>query len=216
MKDAIASACEKFKNNVATYRRGEQLDILDFQIPGKIEYYLRMVFDHENSHTSAVYISGDLGEAVVYPTCTPTLEGMANCFTCRRQNGTIDINESYFIEKIKTASNIYTFDADDFKADLRQVCKDRFGEDAKECEELEEFIEEEIDDFCAHGVTFSSDGVTIEHDAQERLEEIIPDCEYELYDCGRRVHPRIVLWLVALRLAWEQVKKQGEENDKGK
>lgn len=148
MKDAIAAACEKFKNNVATYRRGEQLDILDFQIPGKIEYYLRMVFDHGNSHTSAVYISGDLGEAVVYPTCTPTLEGMANCFTCRRQNGTIDINESYFIEKIKTASNLYTFDS-------------------------------------------------------------------ELYDCGRRVHPRIVLWLVALRLAWEQVKGQGEENDKG-
>ena len=68
---------------------------------------------------------------------------------------------------------------------------------------------------CAHGVTFSSEGVTIEHDAQERLKEIIPDCESGLYDFGRRVHPRIVLWLVALRLAWEQVKGQGEENDKG-
>lgn len=210
MKDAIAAACEKFKNNVATYRRGERLDILDFQIPGKIEYYLRMVFDHENSHTSAVYISGDLGEAVVYPTCTPTLEGMAKCFT-RLKNGEIDVSCSYFIEKIKTASNLYTFDADDFKADLRKLRTERFGE----CEELETFIEEEIDDFCAHGVTFSSDGVTIEHDARERLEEIIPDCDSDLYDCGRRVHPRIVMWLVALRLAWEQVKGKGEENDKG-
>ena len=214
MREEIARACELLKNNIATYRRGNQLDILDFKSPGTIEYYLRIVFDHESSNTSAVYISGDLGEAVVYPTCTPTLEGMANCFT-RILNGEIRINCSYFIENIKTASNIYTFDSDDFVADLRQVCKDRFGEDAKECEELETFIEDEIESICAHGVTFSSEGVTIEHDAQERLEEIIPDCESGLYDFGRRVHPRIVLWLVALRLAWEQVKGQGGENDKG-
>lgn len=214
MREEVARACEQLKNNIATYRRGNQLDILDFKRPGTIDYYLRMVFDHESCHTSAVYISGDLGEAVVYPTCTPTLEGMAKCFTRRLQNGTIDINESYFIEKIKTASNLYTFDSDDFKTDLRQVCKDRFGEDAKECEELETFIEEEIDDFCAHGVEFSSRGVTIEHDAKERLEGIIPGCNSDLYDCGRRVHPRIVLWLVALRLAWEQVKKQeGKQDD---
>lgn len=213
MREEIARACEQLKSNVATYRRGNQLDILDFKRPGTIEYYLRMVFDHESRHTSAVYISGDLGEAVIYPTCTPTLEGMANCFT-RILNGEIEINRGYFIEKIKTASNIYTFDPDDFVADLRQVCKDRFGEDAKECEELEEFIEEEINNFSAHGVTFSSEGVTIEHDAKERLEGIITDCESDLYDCGRRVHPRIVLWLVALRLAWEQVKKQeGKQDD---
>ena len=212
MTDAISEACEKFKDNVATYRRGESLDILDFQIPGKIEYYLRMVFDHENSHTSAVYISGDLGEAVVYPTCTPTLECLAKCFTYL-QNGEIGVNCSYFIEKIKTASNLYTFDADDFKADLRKLCTERFGEGAKECDELEEFIAEEIDEIFAHGVTFSSDGVTIEHDAQERLEGIIPDCASDLYDCGRRVHPRIVLWLVALRMAWEQVKKQEGKKD---
>ena len=54
-------------------------------------------------------------------------------------------------------------------------------------------------------------GITLSYNAKHDLEEMDRDYWEWVYDCGKRVSPRIILWLVALRLAYEAVKEGGAE-----
>ena len=49
-------------------------------------------------------------------------------------------------------------------------------------------------------------GVSIGRGAKDAWDELAPDCDW-IYECGMRLSARVVFWLVALRLAWEQVEK---------
>jgi len=218
VEDAIEMAVRDFRENIATYTRGEKFDVLDFKRPNTICYWIRMVFDHERDGTQAVYISGDCGEAVIYPTCEPTLEGMAKCFT-RRVDGKIDVNEPYFMEKFKASSDKYDWDADKFKEDLRESVREAFDEGAEEpLRKLEEFFDDYMDTFSPKVWVDSVNGPMMGGDAVEELNNILPDCSEYLYSYGRSVSVRVIMWLVALRLAWEQVRDQekGKSNEQGK
>lgn len=217
MVDLVSRMVERsvraFGNHKARYVRGWAVDILDWKIPGTLNYWVRMVFDHERDDTKAVYISGDLGEAVVYPTCGATLGSMASCFTRRLEDGSIDVNDSYFIEKVKCSSDLYDWRMDWFKEDLRDIYKSNYGDEGEEGE-LEDFFDEYCDGYFGsvtvdNGVHITSDGAT------DKLEEIFGmDYDEFIYGCGRRVSERIVLWLVAMRLAYEQIERAGQHEDR--
>lgn len=203
IEGTVAEAVKAFSGHEATLRAGMNgIEVLDFRKPGTVCYSLRVVFDHERG--GRVYISGDLGEAVVYPTCDATLCGMAECFTRRDKSGVIRVNWGYFLEKVRASSDRYCWDAEAFAHDFKEHC-DEYGLTG-----AEEFLDENLDYWssgidvdCTHGVTLS-DG------AKRDLEEIDRDYRGWVYDCGKRVSARVILWLVALRLAHEAVKTESE------
>jgi len=210
-KGSIEDAVRAFKNHEARYVRGESFDVLDWKKPGTIQHWVRMVFDHEREDTKAVYITGDLGEAVVYPTCPATLFGMARCFTYKRSDGLVDINECYFLEKVKTASHLYDWGLEEFKEDLCERFALEYGQDGDHAK-LDEFFEDHCDSFFSH-VEFDNCVRFTNYEAELDIKEIFPDCNEWIWECGKRVSNFVVFWLVAMRMAYEQTKemKDGEK-----
>jgi len=202
IKASIKVGLKVFEDNTAEYRKiNENFDVLDFRRPNSALYSFRMVFDRE--HGNAAYISGDLGEAVIYPTCECTLEGFAKCFTKRREDGTLDINEQYFKERIRACNpnyGIYTYEVDDVKADLRDQF-DKYGAAPL----WNEFEEEYFDALYADVKVFPTFGVVFSDRAKEFLRYRVGMETEDFRDLGKRTNQYVVLWLVAIRLAYEQL-----------
>ena len=196
----IAEAIRQFGKHETTYMTGVSgIDVLDFRRPDTICGALRVVFDHQRGQ--CVYITGDLGEAVVYPTCPATLEDMAECFTSRKADGSIFVNCGYFLEKVRATSDRWCWTDERFWKDFKEHCDEEGLDDLGFIENHKEFYW----DGCVSIDT--EHGVTLSETAKEELREIDDDYSCWVYNCGRRVSPRVILWLVALRLAYETVEK---------
>ena len=204
MPGTVERAVKTFRDHKARYVRGPSFDVLDWKRPDTITCWVRMVFDHERPDTKAVYISGDLGEAVVYPTCQATLADMATCFTRRLEDGSIEVNEQYFLEKVKASSHLYEWDLEWFKNDLRKAFRDEYGDDDNDKGKLEEWFEEYCDGYLPNVVVDNGVQMT-DSFAQDAIRDIFPDYDTWIYWCGRRVSDWVGFWLVALRLAHEQL-----------
>ena len=69
-----------------------------------------------------------------------------------------------------------------------------------------EYVNEEHTGIWNDGVECDNEkGITLSDNAKYDLEEIDRDYWEWIYDCGKRVSVRVILWLVALRLAYEAV-----------
>ena len=199
-EEAIAHAMSAFKNHRATYKVQDGIDTLEFRDPDSICYSLRVVFDHERGNS--VYICGDIGEAVIYPTCLATLKGMAECFTRRDESGNIHVNWGYFLEKVRAASDRYCWDSETFRHDFLEKCQeDRINGGEEFLEEYMGYLSTDID-------IEERRGVKLSERAKRALEKLDDDYWEWIYDCGKRVSVRIILWLVAIRLAYEAVESE--------
>ena len=214
MKYQILDAQRDFEDHVAQYSAiaDRRICILDWRKPNSIHYAMRVVFDNERG--SRIYISGDLGEAVIYPTCHATLDGFVRCFTCRDTDGHMDVRAGYFLEKVRATSDRYFWSREDFVEDFISKVKSYQG--CCECADIDiyEFLEEHVgyndgvfEPFHEGGIEIDSDsGIKIDEDVKSELSKIDVDYWEWFYDCGKRIHPRVILWLVGARLAWEQIK----------
>lgn len=204
VEQTIAKAIKGFREHEAIYTTGLScIDVLDFRRNDKELFALRFVFDHQR--IGRVYISGDLGTAVICPTCGATLYDMTECFTTRRSDGAIDVNADYFLEKAVLTSDNYEWDYNQFWDDFEQQCEKRY-KDARTKAKVFDFIADYRDGDSNEDVCIFKAGVTFSDEADDKLMEIDRDCFEWIYDCGRRVAPRVILWLVALRLAYEAVR----------
>lgn len=195
--DKVAMALKRFAKHEVLHRNlSGGLTVLDFSRPNEVAYSLRIVFDDERGHRA--YISGDIGEAVVYPTCPANLMKMAACFTCRNEDGSISVNTDYFLEKCAALSDRYEWDRDDFIDDFKAECAER-GIDCHE------FLEEHCEPYLGDIEIRDSVGVELSDSAKRDLNDLDSDWWSWVPDCGKRVNGRVILWLVALRLAWEKI-----------
>lgn len=191
------------KHVPALTRYGEDIEVLDFRKPGTFFYGFRAVFDRGCANN--VYISGDIGEAVVYPTCEASLGGMAECFTSRGRDGGVRVNCGYFLEKVCASSDRYVWSREDFLEDFKEKCRG-LDEERKG----REWIKNHLDAFYPGVEVDTLRGVTLDDDAKSDLREINYEYHYWVYECGRRVSVRVILWLLAMRLAWEALEaKEG-------
>ena len=192
----VADAVRYFRDNRATLTRHGPLEVLDWRRPDTVVCSVRIVFDI--GYPNAAYITGDLGEAIIRPTCKASLASMASCFTRRGENGDLEVNCGYFMEKIATASNRYEWSREDFVEDFKGRCA--------ECglTPPEDFLDE-LDDYLSPVEFFDDKPPVISVDVQRDLEEMDRDYWEWIYDCGKRVSSRVIAWLVALRLAAEQL-----------
>lgn len=212
IKKSISLALKVFKDNVAEYKHiGENFDVLDFRKPNTIQYSVRIVFDRE--HGQAAYISGDMGEAIVYPSWFSSLRSFAINFTGRNRDGNIYVDESYFKEKIRACNpndGISYYEVNDVIEDLRDIFI-RYGK-----EDLwDEFEEEYLDTFFTDVKVFPTFGAVFSYHAEEFLRDRVGMEPDDFYNLGKRTNPRIIFWLVAMRLAWEQLEqRENQENCK--
>lgn len=202
--EIIAQGMKAFSEHETELQKmGSRIEVLDFRKPGSCWYALRMVFDDERG--GRVYISGDLGEAVVYPTCPATLKAMAMCFTRRNEKtGELRVNTGYFLEKVRCSSDRYEWSHELFREDFNERCRER------EIILPEDYLEEHFDSYLADIEVDDRRGVRISGEAKDELEEQDHDYWEWLYDCGKRVSPRVILWLVAMRLAYEATERESE------
>lgn len=195
MKEHIEHAKRKFANHVATYRDLGSISILDWKNPENINYSLRYVFDKEG-HTMT--ITGDLGYAVVCPTCMVDLEHCVDAF-----RNSID----YFAEKIRASSDLYVYDEDAAKKTLREfLLSDDLDDDEKAYREA--LIEDIMEDY-----DVSRPGVRVlDDDTSNKLNSIDSDAWEWIGTIGRCYHLRVYMWMYGLQMAWEQIK--AEQNAK--
>lgn len=187
-KQAYRHAAEKFKDHVATYCDYGNIKTLTWAKPGRREYSMRYVFDTE-AHTMT--ITGDLGYAVVCPTCKVDLEHCAKSFQW------VD----YFAEKIRATSDMYVYDEDVAKETLRErLLSDDLDDDEKA--EREALIEDIMDDY-----DVGQPGVrALDDDTSNQLNRIDSDAWEWIGTIGRRYHLRVYLWMFGLQLSWKRLR----------
>lgn len=181
----IAHAFKSFANHKAVLKDLGGIQILNWQIPGEIWYKVRYVFDLDGKR---IYISGDLGAAVVHPTWPATFEHTYHTVCGARP----DVNEGYFLEKVEATSNRYEYDRDEAEKMVKERC-----EGIEEEEDALERVMESFDD--RWGLIHASDL------ARQILGDYDEDYWAWISRAGQSIDGRIYLWLVGLKMAWQQI-----------
>lgn len=197
MDKAKANAKRTYKDHVASViYNDDKFFVLDWmKANGSRDCFVRYTLDRT---MGALYINGDLGSAVCnwYNAVTPDkLYGYL---------GSVD----YFMEKLSAASDKYIVRPEFIHADLAVIRENYLGDEEhrnkeqmlEDFEEIESLYEQNLS--CHNEIIFDSELV-------ELLEKYDRDW-YESYfaDAGRRISPRVIMWAVGYRMAWEQLMKQ--------
>ena len=197
IEDKVKSLVNAFRDHKAVLTQCGTLSTLDWRRPGTGVNAVRFVFD--SGRYNAVYITGEVGQAIIRPTCRASLWEMAICFTSRTDK--LNVNVGYFMEKMATSGDRYEWTSGDWIEDFKNHCED-YG-----LIPPEDFIDA-IEGMWSSPVEFYDDRPPlISEKARKDLEKMDPDYRGWVYDCGKRVNVRIIAWLVALRLAYEQIER---------
>lgn len=190
----IETQKEKFKEHIATFTDHGNIKILDFKNPDTIEYRIRFIFEED---WCRLHISGDLGELIASNYNNMTWENFDDFIN----------NPGYFEEKIDTCSRkLYIYDYDIAKEELKSrfedydFTKDIFHDTEEEAKE--DAIDEILEDFYDDGLGSK---------AYEKLSNYDPDCWEYISDIGRERTGIIELYLLAFKLAKEQLERNNHD-----
>lgn len=190
---------KRFVNHVAEFTDYGNIKIVDFKMPDSGEYRIRFLFEEDYCR---LHISGDLGELIATNYSNMTFKGFSDFVN--------DIG--YFKGKIDCHNRrIYTYDSGDAKKDLKELLEewdmmeevlqhDRYEWETDE-DKLEEFYEGVLEDF--------SDDTGVGSKGYDALEEYFSDVWEFVSDIGKRATGILDLYMLAFRLATEQLKEKG-------
>lgn len=196
----IEEQAKRFKDHVAKFTDYGNIKILDYQRPGSNDYRIRFLFQEDFYR---LHISGDLGELTA-----------TNFKNMNYRDFGFDFvkNPFYFEEKIDCHERpIYVYNEDKARADIKEkleeyalLLPDRYyighGDDD---EAFEEFIDDVLEDF-DDDKGISSEGYSV-------LSEVDDDAWEYAGKIGRERTGIIELYLLAFRLAQEDLKRQETE-----
>ena len=194
----VANAIRLFRDHKAELTHCGTFEVLDWRRPGSGIYAVRIVFD--TGRNNVAYITGDLGCAIIRPTCKAALHDMACCFTSRDSDGKMRVDTSYFMEKFETSSCRHEWSKETFVEDFKNQCEQTA------LEPPENFIED-IESGWYSPVDFfdHTRPPCISERGRKDLAKMDEEYQSWIYDCGKRVSNRVIAWMVALRLASDQV-----------
>lgn len=174
-----------FRNHVATFTDYGNIKILDFKRPDSNEYRIRFLFEEDYCR---LHISGDLGELIATNYKNMTYEGFSDF---------VD-NTGYFKKKIDCMNrSLYYWNQDKAESDLHETLKECGFEDG---------MEDEIDEI----LWGFDDESGIDMEGVENLEEFVPNCREFAETIGREDTGILELYMLAFKLAVEQLEKRGE------
>ena len=181
---------ENFKNHIATFTDYGNIKILDFKNPESSHYRIRFLFEEDYCR---LHISGDLGELIAtnYDKFTDFVNDIG-----------------YFKEKIDCHSRaIYWYDEKAARKKLKEYIEEydllyyadvySWGTDE---ERLENIIDDILSDF--------SDTSGIGSKGYEVLSELDDDVWEWAYDLGKKETGILDLYMLAFKLAMEQIKER--------
>lgn len=187
---------ERFKNHVAKFTDYGNIKILDFQQPGRSAYRIRFMFEEDFYR---LHISGDLGELIACNYENMTYEGMKDFVN----------NPYYFEEKIECHSRrLYSYDEEKAKEELKKEFEEEgCFDDDNYCDTWEEAVECKIREILYDFDYYSGLG----SEGYEALAKM--DLDAASYTgLGKERTGIIELYMLAFRLAQEDLKRQGKEN----
>ena len=108
------------------------------------------------------------------------------------------------MEKCSCASDKYYYDEDAAKAEIIERLKEMgFESVIYSADEFADSLIEYLDD--AYGIS----------DIPEHIEDelkVWDEAYYDwLYDAGKMIHPRVILWVEGLKMAYKQIKKERDK-----
>ena len=194
---------EQFKNHVATFTDYGNIKILDFKNPRDSHYRIRFLFEEDYCR---LHISGDLGELIA---------SNYNNMTFNRFTDFVD-NIGYFEEKIDCHNRpIDYYDEDVAREELVERIKeyelldyyDRYSYswDDDEEEKLKYALDDILSDF--------SQDTGISREGYEVLHELDYDAYKWAYDLGKKKTGILDLYMLAFKLAMEQLKERSDKNN---
>lgn len=187
---------EHFKNHVAKFTDYGNIKILDFQRPGSSEYRIRFLFEEDFYR---LHISGDLGELIACNYTNMTYEGMKDFVN----------NPYYFEEKIDCHSRrLYAYDKEKAKEELEKEFEeeDSFDDD-NYCDTWEEAVECKIREILCD----FDDNNGLGPEGYLVLSEVDNNAWEYASRIGKERTGIIELYMLAFRLAQEDLKRQGKE-----
>lgn len=191
---------KQFVNHIAKFTDYGNIKIVDFRRPDSNEYRIRFLFEEDYCR---LHISGDLGELIASNYNNMTFEGFSDFVN----------NVGYFREKINCNNRrIYAYDSRDAKKDLKELLEewdmmeeilqhDRFDFETDE-DKLEEFYEDVLEDF--------SDNTGVGLNGYDALSKYFSDAWEFVGDIGKRSTGILDVYMLAFKLAVEQLKEKGE------
>lgn len=188
---------EHFKNHIATFTDYGNIKILDFKRPNSSEYRIRFLFEEDYYR---LHISGDLGELIATNYKNMTFEGFSDFVN----------NVDYFKEKIDCHNrDIYVYDEREARKELEEKIKEYelLGYEYRlagiwfdEEEKMESVLDDILTDF--------SDRTGIGSKGWDALYELDPNVYDWASDIGKRDTGVLDLYMLAFKLAMEQIKEQ--------
>lgn len=172
------------------------LAVLNWKEPDTNAYAVRAVMDGEY-----VYLSGDLGHAIIRLTEIATLKALSNYWK----------SPSYFIEKIQCSTDLYVYDYETAKAELterlnnmKEFLDKENEDDANALDELDEAYYAMLNEFDGYNKGFAGASEEVIHQ-WAALDNDSDDYDW-IYSAGRILNPRIWLWLAAFEMAYAALK----------
>lgn len=189
--EKIKQMCEKgFATHKATLiQNTDRYLIIDWRrADGSGDYYVNYIVDKKRG---SLIVSGDLGDSIAtwYNHINPS------DLKCLVKN---DID--YYISKLQCYSNLYYYESENIIADIKEELKDfdiddlisaynRYGSYyADTGDELWDNLDDEVSS-CIYAKNFIPT-----EEIKNFCEEFDSDYWEWLYDCGKRIHPRVYLW----------------------
>ena len=195
---------KRFKDHVAKFTDYGNIKILDFQRPGSSTYRLRFLFQEDFYR---LHISGDLGELTA-----------SNYRNMNYENFGPDFgnNPYYFEEKIDCHERpIYEYDEDKARKDLKEKIEEYglslpssyYLATDDDAEAFEDFIGDVLKDF--------NDDKGMSQEGFNVLSEVDYDAWEYAAEIGRKRTGIIERYLLAFKLAQEDLKRQESEEQTG-
>lgn len=187
---------ENFKNHIATFTDYGNIKILDFANPNSSHYRIRFLFEEDYCR---LHISGDLGELIATNYNNMTFNKFTDFVN----------NTGYFEEKVDCHNRAFYYYDEDV---ARQELKEKFEEyewlsytdkyDWKHDDEkrLEYILDDILSDF--------SDDTGLGSKGYEELSEFDSDYWEWAYDLGKKSTGILDLYMLAFKLAMEQLKER--------
>ena len=181
-----------FKNFIMSFCEFGALQVIDWHNADNTrEYHIRFIFDNEGKTMS---VSGDVGSAMF---AFPSFDKV----TLQTIGKLKDID--YFSSKIQCSTDLYTYDLEEAKADLASQYLHEYDTElsTEEREERERMIQELLEQCFSR-----STGITdIPFELSEKLQQIDQDYLYWVSSAGRCIAQRIIYWLTALNMIYEEL-----------
>lgn len=184
-KEWLEREKENFKNHVATFTDYGNIKILDFKNPASCHYRIRFMFEED---CCRLHISGDLGHLVATNYNNMVYEKFYEHYVP---------DVGYFKSKVDCCDRPFVY-YDDEQA--RKDLKERLDEIEIELEddwEMEDILEDLNED------------AGLGSKAYDILRDYDPDCHEYISDIGKQPTGILHVYLMAFKLAYEQLEKKG-------